>query len=61
MLEADGRELDAVAPFLVRCVLERFAEDVGLVPTGSITKILEDSLSDEATKPRTCPGFTICG
>ncbi|MCL2825007.1 MAG: hypothetical protein FWD57_13545, partial [Polyangiaceae bacterium] len=46
MLEEDGRDPNVVWQFLVRCILSMFAEAVGLIPSGTITKILENSVKD---------------
>ena len=44
-LEADGHAPQAVATFLMRCLFTMFSEDVGLLPGGGFTRLLE-SLSD---------------
>ncbi len=40
-LERGGRDPDAVAGFLMRCLFTMFAEDVGLLPERSFTGLLE--------------------
>lgn len=40
-LESDGHHPELVAGFLMRCLFCMFAEDVGLLPSGSFTKLLE--------------------
>ncbi|MCL2825124.1 MAG: hypothetical protein FWD57_14130, partial [Polyangiaceae bacterium] len=48
MLEGEGHAPNAVAQFLMRCIFSMFTEDVGLIPSGGFTRILEKALSDEA-------------
>jgi len=40
-LEQDGYEVERVAHFLKRCLFTMFSEDVGLLPPGSFTQLLE--------------------
>jgi hypothetical protein len=40
---------DAVAHFLMRCLFTMFAEDVGLLPAGSFTELLEVAHADPAS------------
>jgi len=51
MMEDGGHDPNAVAQFLMRCIFSMFAEDVGLLPFGSFTRILEKSLSDPEMYP----------
>ena len=50
-LEKD-HDPDAVAHFLMRCLFTMFAEDVGLLPTGSFTQLLADARRNVAHFPR---------
>jgi hypothetical protein len=43
---------DAVAKFLMRCLFTMFAEDVGLLPSDSFTRLLADSQRTVAAFPR---------
>ncbi|MCL2644883.1 MAG: class I SAM-dependent DNA methyltransferase, partial [Betaproteobacteria bacterium] len=44
LLEADGYHPEKVSQFLMRCIFSMFAEDVGLIPMGSFTDILQESI-----------------
>jgi len=46
LLEADGHTPDRVSQFLMRCIFSMFAEDVSLIPKGSFTDILLNSISE---------------
>ena len=43
-LASSGHDPEVVARFLMRCLFCMFAEDVGLLPTGHFTKLLDASL-----------------
>ncbi|MCL2825687.1 MAG: hypothetical protein FWD57_16975, partial [Polyangiaceae bacterium] len=47
MLGADGYDRNAVARFLMNCLLSLFAESVGLIPARSFTNSLESAASDQ--------------
>ena len=51
MLEADGENSQAVSQFLMRCIFSMFAESIGLLPSGSFTTILENSVMDVTVYP----------
>ncbi|MCL2876931.1 MAG: class I SAM-dependent DNA methyltransferase [Betaproteobacteria bacterium] len=44
LLEADGHHPEKTAQFLMRCIFSMFAEDVGLIPAGSFTDILNKAI-----------------
>ena len=44
LLERDGHDAEKVSQFLMRCIFSMFAEDVSLIPAGSFTDILQESL-----------------
>ena len=46
-LERAGHAPDVVAQFLMRCLFTMFAEDTGLIPPGSFTKMLRDYSAPE--------------
>jgi hypothetical protein len=48
LLEAEGRDPEEVAQFLLRCIFSMFSEDVSLIPAGGFTDILQKSLADPA-------------
>ena len=47
-LEAAGHAAETVAGFLTRCLFSMFAEDVGLIPKGSFTELLQGLKDDTA-------------
>ncbi|MCL2713789.1 MAG: hypothetical protein FWD68_04130 [Alphaproteobacteria bacterium] len=49
MLEEDANDPGKTAQFLMRCIFSMFAEDVGLIPAGSLTEILNRAIQ----KPKT--------
>ena len=49
-LEKDGRDPEAVAQFLMRCLFTMFAEDVGLLPTNLFTNALKDRWIPDPSK-----------
>jgi SAM-dependent methyltransferase len=51
LLEADGHAPETVAGFLTRCLFSMFAEDVGLIPTGSFKGLLDECAANPAAVP----------
>lgn len=50
-LERSGHKPEKAASFLMRCLFTMFAEDVGLLPKASFTKLLEDRRGKLSTFP----------
>jgi hypothetical protein len=46
LLEADGHGPEKVSQFLMRCIFTMFAEDVGLIPAGSFTDMLQQAVME---------------
>ncbi|MBK7015727.1 MAG: class I SAM-dependent DNA methyltransferase [Sulfuritalea sp.] len=51
LLEAGGHAPEAVAGFLTRCLFSMFAEDVGLIPKGGFTGLLDECAANPAAVP----------
>ena len=46
LLESDGHAPEKVSQFLMRCIFSMFAEDVGLIPAGGFTDIIQKSIME---------------
>ncbi|MBK9351096.1 MAG: class I SAM-dependent DNA methyltransferase [Sulfuritalea sp.] len=51
LLEAGGHAPETVAGFLTRCLFSMFAEDVGLIPKGGFTGLLDECAANPAAVP----------
>ncbi|MDD2744426.1 MAG: class I SAM-dependent DNA methyltransferase, partial [Rhodocyclaceae bacterium] len=50
-LRSEGHGAPEIAGFLTRCLFSMFAEDVGLLPAGAFTRLLETAIAEPDERP----------